>query len=136
MTLHGHGGAGLVLGGAHQRGHVANHGGVTNLVTSGLGQLSPDLEPVRVVLVDTLTTDLDLYGGDQGVAEPVHPAESGVVGHGHIGQDHLEVSAVDQITVTGDRAGHFFAPICLAVNSFLTSLQKISKKEDYILSDI
>jgi hypothetical protein len=36
-------------------------------VASGLGELVPDVEPLTVVLVDLLTTDLNLDGGDESV---------------------------------------------------------------------
>jgi len=56
---------------------IADHLGVTGLLTRGLGQLIPDLEPVTVVLVDLLTTDLNVDVVDQVVANPVEPAELG-----------------------------------------------------------
>jgi hypothetical protein len=56
---------------------VTNHLGVTSLLASLLGELIPDLEPVTVVLVNALTTDLELNVGDEIVANPVEPAELG-----------------------------------------------------------
>jgi hypothetical protein len=38
-------------------------------VASGLGELVPDVEPLTVVLVDLLTTDLNLDGGDESVTD-------------------------------------------------------------------
>ena len=63
-------------------GGVANHVGVTDLVTGGLGELVPDVEPVAVVLVDPLAADLDLDGLQEDVTDPVEPPErvSGVDG--------------------------------------------------------
>ena len=62
---------------------------------------------------NALASDLHLYGLDQGMSDPVYPAEGGVVGHGHIGQHHTEVGAVDQITVTGNGARHLLAEVSL-----------------------
>ena len=59
------------------------------------------------------------------MTQPVHPPEGGVVGHGHIGQLHTQVSAVDQVTVAGDGAGHLFSEIGGSVDTVRTSLQKI-----------
>jgi hypothetical protein len=42
-------------------------------VASGLGELVPDVEPLTVVLVDLLTTDLNL-DGDESVTDRVNPA--------------------------------------------------------------
>jgi hypothetical protein len=42
-------------------------------VASGLGELVPDVEPLTVVLVDLLTTDLNLDGGDESVTDRVNP---------------------------------------------------------------
>ena len=83
----------------HQLGHVANHLGIASLLARLLGELIPDLQPVTVVLVNTLTTDLKLHITHQIVSHPVEPAElgtravSGQQGHG--GQSGLEVDAVD-----------------------------------------
>jgi hypothetical protein len=46
-------------------------GVVTKGVASGLGELVPDVEPLTVVLVDLLTTDLNLDGGDESVTDRV-----------------------------------------------------------------
>ena len=56
-------------------GHVANHLGVAGLLASLLRELVPDVEPVAIVLVDALATDLDLDGLDKVVSNPVEPAE-------------------------------------------------------------
>ena len=48
-----------------------NHGSVTIPVTSSLGKFVPDVEPVTVVFVNSLATNLDLDGFDEFVSSPV-----------------------------------------------------------------
>lgn len=79
---------------------LANHGLETSALARWQRQLVPDVHPVGVVLVDALTTDLDLNGLQQ--------AQTGV---GLVGdtagldwQIGLQVDTVDQITVAGDLA--------------------------------
>jgi len=116
ITLDGHSRVGRVLLGGGEVGSVTHHVGITDLVTGGLGQLIPDVQPITVVLVNALTTDLELDALDHDVTEPVQPPEGGVAGNGHVGELHAEVRAVDEITVTGDGAGHLLRPIALAIN--------------------
>jgi len=89
-------------------GHVANHVGITGLFARLLGELVPDLEPVTIVLVDLLAANLEVDVVDQVVTNPVEPTElgAGTIGSRqlHLGERGLEVDAVDQISVTGDRA--------------------------------
>ena len=93
--------------------HVANHLGITGLLARLLGELIPDVEPLAIMLVDALTTDLEFNLLDQVVANPVEPAELGtraVRGQQlHLRQGGLEVHAVDQVTVTLDGHGHLLA---------------------------
>ena len=94
-------------------GHVANHLGVAGLLARLLGELIPDVEPLTIVLVDALTTDLELNLLDEVVAHPVEPAELGtraVRGEElHLGEGGLEIHTVDQVTVTLDRNSHLLA---------------------------
>lgn len=110
----------------HQVGHVTHHLGVTSLLARLLGELVPDLEPVTVVLVDTLTTDLDLHVLDQVVTRPVQPAELGTRAVGrlqrHLGQSRLQVHTVDQVTVTLDRARHLLAEVRGTIERVLNGL--------------
>ena len=116
--------AGLVLGGVHQGGDVTHHVGIAQLMTGGLGQLIPDLQPVAVVLIDTLPTDLDLHALHEHVAQPVQPTESLVVADNHVGQLHAQVGAVDQITIAGDSAGDLLVPGSSTVESLLDGLHR------------
>ena len=79
--------------------NVADHLGIAGLLASLLGELIPDLEPVTVVLVDLLTTDLNVDVVDQVVADPVEPAELGTRAvrglEADLGKGGLEVDAVD-----------------------------------------
>jgi hypothetical protein len=89
---------------------VTHHLGVTSLLTRLLGELIPDVEPLTIVLVDTLTTDLELNLLDQVVTRPVQPTELGTravsSGDGYLRESSLEVHAVDQVTVALDRASN------------------------------
>ena len=80
-------------------GDVTNHLGVTGLLTRLLGELVPDVEPVTIVLINALTTDLKLNGLDEEVTNPVEPTELGtraVRGEElHLGESGLEIHAVD-----------------------------------------
>ena len=58
-------------------GHVANHLRVAGLLARLLRELVPDVEPVTIVLVDALATDLELNVVDEVVTDPVEPAELG-----------------------------------------------------------
>ncbi len=107
-------------------GHVANHLGIAGLLASLLRELIPDLEPVTVVLVDTLATNLQLNPVDQVVTDPVEPAEAGAtavrVQESHGGEGGLEVDAVDQVAVALDRARHLVAEAGVAVEGILDRL--------------
>ena len=107
-------------------GNVANHLGVAGLLARLLGELIPDVQPVAVVLVDALATDLNLHVLDEVVADPVEPAELGTRAVGrlelHLGQRGLQVHTVDQITVALDRARHLLAEARRAVERVLDGL--------------
>ena len=107
-----------------QSGHVANHVGITSLVSSGLGQLVPDVQPLTVVLVHLLTTDLDVHVLDQLMTHPVAPTSLHARGYvsqrnSHGRQSHLQVHTVDQITVTRDGTCHLAVPVSCTVESLL-----------------
>jgi len=44
-------------------------------VARSLGEFVPDVHPVTVVFVDTLSTDFNFDVFDENVTEPVNPAE-------------------------------------------------------------
>ncbi len=107
---------------------VTNHLGVAGLLTGLLGELVPDVEPVTIVLVDTLTTDLDLDVLDEVVANPVEPAELGTRavrgGDGNGGESGLEVHTVDEITVALDGTGHLLTEVRGTVEGILDGLHR------------
>ena len=80
-------------------GDVANHLGITGLLARLLGELIPDVEPLTIVLVNALTTDLELNLANKVVANPVEPAELGtraVRGEElNLGESGLEIHTVD-----------------------------------------
>jgi hypothetical protein len=84
-------------------GHVTNHLGITGLLTRLLGELIPDVEPLAIMLIDTLTTDLEFNFADEVVARPVEPTElstRAVRGEElYLRESGLEVHTVDQVTV-------------------------------------
>ena len=105
---------------------VTDHLGVTGLLTWLLGEFIPDVEPVTVVLIDLLTTDLNVDIVDQVVANPVEPAELGTAAvaglEDNLWQGGLEVDAVDQITVTGDSALHLLTEVGGTVEGLFNGL--------------
>ena len=109
-----------------QLGHVANHLGIASLLASLLGELIPDLEPVTVVLVNTLSTNLQLNPVNQVVPHPVEPAELSTrpIGRGesHCRQSGLEVDAVNQVTITLNGARHLVTETGVAVKGVLNRL--------------
>ena len=105
---------------------VTNHLGVASLLARLLGELIPDLEPVTVLLVNALATDLKLNGLDEVVARPVEPAELGTRavrgGERDLGERRLEVHAVDQVTVALDRARDLLAEVRRTIERVLNGL--------------
>ena len=109
-----------------QLGHVTHHLGVAGLLARLLGQLIPNVQPVTIVLVDTLSPNLELHPVNQVVPHPVQPAELGTRavrgGQGHGGQGGLHIHAVDQVTITLDGAGHLVTETGVAVPGVLNGL--------------
>uniref|UniRef100_A0A6C0CU96 Uncharacterized protein n=1 Tax=viral metagenome TaxID=1070528 RepID=A0A6C0CU96_9ZZZZ len=101
----------VVVGGTHGGIYTAYHSLVAIIVTRGLGELVPDVEPVTVVLVDALTTDFDFYGFDELMTNPFVVS----VGSTEFTQRYLEVHAVDEITVAGYSAGYSVAETYITV---------------------
>ena len=107
---------------------IANHLGVAGLLARRARQLIPDVEPVTVVLVDALATDLNLNVADQVVANPVEPAELGTGAIGrrqlNLGQGGLQVDAVDEVAVARDRAGNTLTEVSNTVKGLLNRLHR------------
>ena len=118
----GHG-SGSSTDGLDEAGNVANHGGIATGVAGGLGELVPDVEPVTVVAVNALTTDLNLDLLDEDVTEPVQPAETLTRGKTtDSGERDLEVNTGDEITIAGNGAGHLAAKVSRTVEGLLNGL--------------
>ena len=109
-------------------GNVANHLGVAGLLARGVGELVPDVEPLAIVLVDLLPANLDLNVVHETVPNPVEPAELGATGvsarERNGGERGLKVNTVDQIAVTGDRAGNTLAKVGNTVEGLLDRLHR------------
>jgi hypothetical protein len=106
---------------------LANHLKVTCLAILVHGELSPDVHPVTVLLVDALTTDLKLNIVDELMAREVKPAGIDIsTGCGHVlvnlWESNLKVGAVSKITISGDSAGDSATKVRLAVESLLNRL--------------
>jgi hypothetical protein len=54
-------------------GGIANHRVVSLLLSSGHGELVPDVHPVAVVAIDALTTNLNLYLGNELLTWEIQP---------------------------------------------------------------
>ena len=107
-------------------GHIANHLGITGLLAGLLSELVPNVKPVTILLVDALTTDLNLNIIDDVVTDPVEPTELSARTvrrlELHLRQGSLEVHAVDQITIALDGAGDLLAEVRGAVKRVLDGL--------------
>ena len=109
-----------------QLGDIAHHLGVARLETRLLRELVPDLEPLAVVLINLLTSDLNVDVLDEEVTDPVEPAELGTRAvrglESDLGQRALEVCAEDQVAVAADRALDLLAEVGSAVERLLNGL--------------
>jgi hypothetical protein len=104
---------------------VTNHVCVTNLETGLLGKLVPDVKPLAILAVDTLSANFNLNVINEGVANPVKPTElvTGAVKL-HTGKCHLKVDTVDQITVARNCAGDLFSEVSRTVEGLLDRLHR------------
>ncbi len=101
-------------------GHLAP-GVLVGLIQEHLGVQAP---PGLVVLVDALTTDGQLNGGNGTLGHPVG-VEVGVVGRQNVGgggQSHVHVA--DQVAVAGNGHGHTAAAAGRAVRRLLDQLHR------------
>jgi hypothetical protein len=117
------------VGDEGQLGSVADHLEVAALLLGGHGELVPDVHPITVLAVDTLTTDLNLNLRDELLTGEVEPTGINTSGTGgvleglaNLGESNLKVGAVSQITVAGDGASHTATEVGLAIKSLLDRL--------------
>ena len=117
------------VGDESQLGGVADHLEVTALLLGRHGKLVPDVHPVAVLAVDALATDLNLNLRDELLTGEVEPTgiDTGLTrgvlkGLADLGESHLKVRAVSQITITRDGAGNAATEVGLAIKSLLDRL--------------
>lgn len=103
-----------------ERERVTNHALVASLEARGKREFVEDFEPVTIVEVNTLTTDLEFNRVDEEVTERVDPAERSTRNRYRRDID-LEVDTVDEITVARNRAAYALAEVGRAVESLLNS---------------
>jgi hypothetical protein len=110
--------------------NVTNHLEVSTLLLSSHGKLIPDVHPVTILAINSLTTDLNLNLSDELLAGVVQPTgintgsnarDKG--GNAHelvdLGKSHLQIGSVSEVTVSGDDALNSSSKIGLAVKSLL-----------------
>ena len=100
---------------------------VVTLLVAAQSQLVPDMHPVTVLTVDALATNLDLNLRDELLTGEIQPAGvHGTVGTSHslvdLGESHLQVGTVGQITIAADSASHTATEIGLTVERLLNRL--------------
>lgn len=64
----------------------------------------------------TLTTDLKFNGFDKSLTDGLDPVECCGWGDENIWKSHLEVGAVNEITITWNSCGHFLGPVWVAID--------------------
>ena len=103
---------------------VTNHLEVSTALFRGHSELVPDVHPITVLAINALASNLDLNGRDELLTNIVEP--TGIVGHRlvDLGESHLEVSAVAQVTVATDRAGNTATEIGLTREGLLDRLHR------------
>ena len=123
---------------------VTNHTLVTGLETRGEREFVEDFEPVTIVEINTLTTDLEFNRVDEEVTERVYPTERSTRDL-NLGDVDLEVDTVNEITVTRDRAADTLAEVSRAIERLLnrfhgkvcvTSVHDLEKSDLWITSTI
>jgi hypothetical protein len=106
--------------------NVADHLGITSLLAGLLSELVPNVKPITIVLIDALTTDLNLDVVDEIVTNPVEPTElrSRAVGclELNLRQSRLEVHAVDEVTIALNGASNLLAEVGSTVKRVLNRL--------------
>jgi hypothetical protein len=105
---------------------VTNHLEVSTLLLRGHCELVPDVHPVTILALDSLTSDLNLNLSNKLLTGEIQPTgiDAGVVSRRvvskthklvNLGESNLKISAVGKISVSGDSALHTATEIGLAV---------------------
>jgi hypothetical protein len=111
-------------------GGVTNHLEVSTLLLSSHCELVPDVHPVTILAVNSLTTDLNLNLSNELLTGEIQPTgidtgtnASGEGGNAHklvdLRKSHLQIGSVSEVTVSGDDALNSSSKIGLAVESLL-----------------
>jgi hypothetical protein len=104
-------------------GGVANHLVVTRALVVAKRKRIPDVHPITVLTIDTLTTDLNLNLRDKLLTWEIKPTSINTVLkrtlHGLVDfrKSNLKISAVSKITITRDGASYTTTEISLTVES-------------------
>jgi hypothetical protein len=111
-------------------GGVTNHLEISTLLLSSHCELVPDVHPVTILAVNSLTTDLNLNLSNELLTGEIQPTgidtgtnASGEGGNAHelvnLGKSNLKISAVSEITVAADHALNTTTEIGLSIESLL-----------------
>ena len=110
-------------------GGVTNHLEITTLLLRSHCELIPDVHPVTVLTVNSLTTDFDFHLSNELLTGEIQPtsvdsgAPGGKVSKSHklinFGKSNLEISSVSQITVSADGALNTTSKVGLSIESLL-----------------
>jgi hypothetical protein len=114
-------------------GCVTNHLEVTTLLLRCHCKLVPDVHPVTILTVNSLTTDFNLNLGNKLLSRVIKPTSintsvltAGVVSETHklvdLRKCNLEISAISKITISGDHALNTATKIGLTVESLFNRL--------------
>ncbi len=104
---------------------VSDHLVVSTLLLGGERKLVPDVHPVTILAIDALAANLDLNLGDEVLADVIHPAGIGGTAHlSNLGEGDLEVGAVSEISVPGNRAGDAASEVSLSGEGLLDGLHR------------
>ena len=110
---------------------VSNHLEVSALLLGGHCQLVPDMHPVTILTIDTLSSNFHLNLGDQLLTREVQPAGVDTTTQGgrrdthklvNLGESNLQVGAVSQITIAADGALHAATEVSLTIEGLLNAL--------------
>ena len=109
---------------------AVHHVEVAELLARGQRELIPHVEPLTVVLVDLLATDLNVDVVDHVLAEVRHPRELDIARVAaentrvDLGERDLDVDTRDKVAVTRDRALHTLAEVADTVERLLDGLHR------------
>ena len=118
------------IGDEGKLGGVTNHFEISTLLLSSHCELVPDVHPVTILAINSLTTNLNLNLSNELLTGEVQPTSiytgsntSGEGGNAHklvdLGKSHLQIGSVSEVTVSGDDALNSSSKIGLAVESLL-----------------